>query len=1764
MSLKPDGPDGAPAGFHYQARATVYLVGPAGAYSPPGPSAPPTDPGGPDTWAAAYIPITGATSVAAEIVDPKGAYGPAAMSAPPTDPAASHGGVRGSSLTLAAAGGSFPIPGVTSALSEIVDPAGACTLASTSAATIDPAATDGGAGAGTPTLAAASASIAITCASSAAPEIVELGDKYSGAGASAPTAAASGAYIPVTEAISAAAEIVFPLGAYFPPGAYLPPGATAPIADPGGAHSGASAATADGRSAAGASAPTLAAQGAYIPLTKAASAATETSPPGTYLPPGATAPIADPEGTHSAAGASAPTTDPAGTYSSKYALNRLFIIYQQTTPADVVLSFHSETAVENYYGATSSEATLAKEFFAGYAGTSATISFTRFGLGQRPHLLGANISNLTLARLQEINGSLAATFDGYTYSGSINLSKAKSLSAAAGAVQSALNSNLQVAAVTAGSSITPESASVTGYSDRDQLYIMSVSSGVIEIGGWISGPGGTMAQIINQLSGIPGGPGHYATFQNADVYSSAPMTETYGVLTVGAVDSGTVTLGEEVTGTGIPSLTAIDGNLSGSGPGSTWIVDNAPAQTVTGDLTMTAPPLSSGLASINGATENNDFINLAPNSRFGFDFNPSSLSYVSGSAAAALGLTQASGAIDSSPGGQHPTTAQFMNDIVQDEYDRFGSFETDVPRASQALSDWAQSVEGYRFIPTVAAKSTPPAGASRPTLDPAGTYSGRGASAPTPAAPGTYIPGAGATSAQAQIIDPAGSYSLAGASAPTLAQPGYYVPKAGASYETPDDPGYYTPYAGATAERLVQAPTISGAVAGQRTPSEQTDTPFSTVTITNPNQLSSDSLSIQITGGGGSLADGAGFTGLTESAAGVYLLSGTAAAITSELDALIFTPNTFSATTTFTLTDTTSLGSSASNANTNVTVTNGEPFVVFVATFLANQATLDKIPGGFEIFDSAADITAALHQLHDSHIDAIIVSDNGNVGVSVAQLTTQTTAIGKLQNANLSPVLLAVTDTTADILAGLSMIVQDAGEIASVTASDDGPIVVSAATFLADQPALDKIVGGFAVSDTAANITAALDQLDDPNISTITISDNGEITASVAQLATDATAIGKLGNANGSSVLLAVNDTAGDVQTGLSTLVQDMGEIGTITTSYGPIVVSVATFLADQSTLNKIVGGFDVSDSAANLVADLSALDADSNVDAITADIGDATLSGGVGVTAPSFSETGWGTSLIVGEALSYGGAFTVGAGSAVTIAGGDSVSLSGNSTIAGALGGAGVLIVSGPGTVTIDAAETYTGGTTIAGGTLFLAADGAAGSGAITFASGAGGTLQIAAGVDPTNTIWGFDATDTIALAGVGDIGSSSGAEGPFALAIAGNVATQDFIDGWRAISTFNITGQTYTSDDLTYGADGYLHSALYDGVTGDGNLSSFEYLYGGDNLIGTDEFYTRVAGEPYTGEQTDYNGAGAVTRDVFTGVTGAPFSSFEDDYVGGVYAGAEYTFTSVPQGASYSSYVVDESPANVFSGEQFFFTDIVGQSYTGEEKEFDADNQLSEIVLTGVTGQAYSSLELDYSAGAYEGYQAYYYVTGQTYTNQEVDVSASGQLEKVIDSGMTSTPYSSIEEDYSGGALVDTISSFADVTGASYNAYQVEDSAGGTALQETLDLNSGGHDLIALASGQTLTSLGDDVMTGSATGATTFTLNAVYGADTITNLTNGDIVSMPDSEFTSFTALSAAASFQTGVAVIKAGDGDTLTLKGVTTMAQLQNLSGDFTFHS
>jgi uncharacterized repeat protein (TIGR03803 family) len=120
---------------------------------------------------------------------------------------------------------------------------------------------------------------------------------------------------------------------------------------------------------------------------------------------------------------------------------------------------------------------------------------------------------------------------------------------------------------------------------------------------------------------------------------------------------------------------------------------------------------------------------------------------------------------------------------------------------------------------------------------------------------------------------------------------------------------------------LTPPPTISGTIGGQTTTSETPVKPFAHVTIGDANVGATDTLTITLGGGGGTLKG----TGLSGGTGGVYTLSGTAAAITNELDALVFTPtaglSNTSLSTTFTLTDQSSAGGTAA-VDTTTTVIN--------------------------------------------------------------------------------------------------------------------------------------------------------------------------------------------------------------------------------------------------------------------------------------------------------------------------------------------------------------------------------------------------------------------------------------------------------------------------------------------------------------------------------------------------------------------------------------------------------------------------------------------------------------------------------------------------------------------------------------------------------------------------------------------------------------------------------------------------------------------------
>jgi Bacterial Ig-like domain/Passenger-associated-transport-repeat/Bacterial Ig domain len=113
------------------------------------------------------------------------------------------------------------------------------------------------------------------------------------------------------------------------------------------------------------------------------------------------------------------------------------------------------------------------------------------------------------------------------------------------------------------------------------------------------------------------------------------------------------------------------------------------------------------------------------------------------------------------------------------------------------------------------------------------------------------------------------------------------------------------------------APVIGGSVANQITNLEAPVTPFAGATISDSNYLATDTVTIGLSGGGGTLT-GAGLSVIN----GVYTLSGSPATVVSELHGLVFTPNLgasgASTPTTFTITAASSAGTSAADNMTTV------------------------------------------------------------------------------------------------------------------------------------------------------------------------------------------------------------------------------------------------------------------------------------------------------------------------------------------------------------------------------------------------------------------------------------------------------------------------------------------------------------------------------------------------------------------------------------------------------------------------------------------------------------------------------------------------------------------------------------------------------------------------------------------------------------------------------------------------------------------------------
>ena len=340
-------------------------------------------------------------------------------------------------------------------------------------------------------------------------------------------------------------------------------------------------------------------------------------------------------------------------------LNGIGLMLDNTSriPVGSVLTFTSSQAVATYFGSASKEAAEAAIYFAGFNGaTIIPTSLLMAQYNQTPvaaFLRGGNISNLTLAQLQAIAGTLNITIDGYAHNAAaLNLSAATSFSSAAGIIQTAINGSLPGQGTSTASTIAPATFSVTGSIAGNVLTVTAVSSGTIVNGATISGTGITVGTTIgNQLSGTAGGVGTYSV-SVSQTAASTTISGTYGTLTVGGTVGGVWAVGQTVTGGTTSAGTIITQLGTGTGGAGTYFVNNT--QTVASAALASSPT---------NAVVTFDSISGAFVVTSGITGVASTIAFATGTTAPTLGLTSTTGAV-TSQGSAALTPSAFMTGLA--------------------------------------------------------------------------------------------------------------------------------------------------------------------------------------------------------------------------------------------------------------------------------------------------------------------------------------------------------------------------------------------------------------------------------------------------------------------------------------------------------------------------------------------------------------------------------------------------------------------------------------------------------------------------------------------------------------------------------------------------------------------------------------------------------------------------------------------------------------------------------------------------------------------------------------------------------------------------------------------------------------------------------------------------------------------------------------------------------------------------------------------
>jgi hypothetical protein len=191
-------------------------------------------------------------------------------------------------------------------------------------------------------------------------------------------------------------------------------------------------------------------------------------------------------------------------------LNGLMLTTNTAIPIGAVQPFASQLAVANFFGAASSEASLAANYFSGFDNSTqkpGNLLFSQYPTAPvAAYLRGGSLAAMTLTQLQALSGTLTVTVDGAAKtSTSVNLSSATSFSNAATMITAAFTSGPTVTydsqraafVVTSGTTGASSTMSFATGTLAAGLNLTSATGAVLSQGAIAATPSGAMNAIIS-------------------------------------------------------------------------------------------------------------------------------------------------------------------------------------------------------------------------------------------------------------------------------------------------------------------------------------------------------------------------------------------------------------------------------------------------------------------------------------------------------------------------------------------------------------------------------------------------------------------------------------------------------------------------------------------------------------------------------------------------------------------------------------------------------------------------------------------------------------------------------------------------------------------------------------------------------------------------------------------------------------------------------------------------------------------------------------------------------------------------------------------------------------------------------------------------------------------------------------------------------------------------------------------------------------------